>query len=208
MLSPSTATFSATMPASSTATITIQSTPPATRGRAAGRERERGRAAGWAVRLGARLIRGSARAAADDTLGLRLHRNAEPARCRANVDCHLGRCRANGFLRHQTNSRFLSAHAHREIGRAGATARLASEEALHDPIFERVEADDSDAPAWPQHAQDRREGPLQRAEFVVDLDPKGLEDPPGRMPVSKTPRSGNRFADRLDQLRCPLVGLL
>ena len=53
---------------------------------------------------------------------------------------------------------------------------LAPEEALDDPVLERVEADHRHAPARPQRVERRRKGGLEGVELVVDGDAKRLED--------------------------------
>src|SRR5215211_7096496 len=180
MFSRSTATFSATMPARSAATTTIQRTPPATRGRAAGRGRGRDSATGTVRALG--RGRGAVRAAAVATSGVRPHGHPEPRRRGADVRGHLGGRRSHGLAGQEAKSRLVPTDADRKVGRAGATARLGGEEPLHDPVFERVEADDGDPSPRPQKLDDRRQGPFERAELVVHRDPECLEHALGGVP--------------------------
>ena len=58
---------------------------------------------------------------------------------------------------------------------------LPPEEALDDPVLERLEADDGDPPSGTKRLERRREGGLERFELVVDGDAQRLEDPPRRM---------------------------
>ena len=50
----------------------------------------------------------------------------------------------------------VTADADGEVGRAGAAALALAEEPLYDPILERVEGDDREPAAGPQHLERRR----------------------------------------------------
>ena len=57
------------------------------------------------------------------------------------------------------------------------------EEALDQPILQRVEGDDGEPPARRQHALGRRQAARQLAELVVDVDAQRLERARGRVPA-------------------------
>src|SRR5581483_7395556 len=82
----------------------------------------------------------------------------------------------DGATRRGAHPRLRAADAHREVGRAGAALLLRPQEALHDPVLERMERDHSEASARPQHLERRGQRPLDGAELVVDLDAERLED--------------------------------
>ena len=60
----------------------------------------------------------------------------------------------------------MAADADGEVGRAGAAALALAEEPLHDPVLERVEGDDREPAARPQHLERRRERACERVELV------------------------------------------
>src|SRR5690349_5255118 len=167
-----TATFSATTPARSTATTTIQTTPPATPRRACGfrfgagfgRGRERGRGDGSAGAA-------SLQEATALLLASGLDRGAQPGRGGARVRRQLARRRLDGPARERAQLGLVAADAHREVRRARAALLARAQEALHDPVLERVEADHREAAAGAQHLECLGERRLERAELIVDRDP-------------------------------------
>ena len=68
-----------------------------------------------------------------------------------------------------------------QLGRADAAPPLGLEEALDDPVLERVVAQDHEAAARPEQVERRGETRLERVELLVDRDPQGLEDAGRRM---------------------------
>src|SRR5690606_15806294 len=68
-----------------------------------------------------------------------------------------------------------------QLGRTSTPPGLLLKEALHDPVFQRVETDDDEPPSWPQPPRPCLQPLLEGAEFVVDGDAQGLEGPPGRV---------------------------
>src|SRR4029077_8300146 len=89
-----------------------------------------------------------------------------------------------------------------------AAAFPLAHEALHDPVFERVERDDGEAAPRPEHLERGRERALERVELAVDGDAERLEDPLRRMPLAEAGRRGNRALDRVDKLARALERLL
>ncbi len=85
---------------------------------------------------------------------------------------------------------------------------LRTEEALDDPVLERVEADHGEPAAGPQHLERRGQRGLERAELVVDGDPQRLEDALRRMAVAEARRRRDRLLDRLDEVARALERLL
>src|SRR5207245_6714995 len=81
-------------------------------------------------------------------------------------------------------------------------------ELLHDPVLERVEADDRPPPPGAEQLECRRKRRLERAELVVHGDPERLEDAPGRMAVAEARRRRDRALDRADEVGGALVRLL
>jgi hypothetical protein len=101
------------------------------------------------------------------------------------------------------------ARADRELRRACAPVLFVPQEALDDPVLERVERDHRRAsrPASISWAAGRRA--LERAELVVDLDSERLEDALRRMPLAEgAPGSGSACLTTSTSLARPLEGLL
>src|SRR5512133_1596624 len=132
----------------------------------------------------------------------------QPGRARARVDCNLMSRRPDGLLRQDAQRRLAAADADRELRRARAAMLLPPEEALDDPVLERVEADDGDPPSGTERLERRREGGLERLQLVVDGDPQRLEDAPRRMTLAEAGRGRNRSLDRLHELTRALEGVL
>ena len=86
-----------------------------------------------------------------------------------------------------------AAGAAREVGRAGAAVLAVAQEALDDPVLERVERDHREAAVRTQHLERGRERALERAELVVDLDPQRLEDALGRVALAEAGRRRDRL---------------
>src|SRR5439155_8606681 len=133
---------------------------------------------------------------------------AQPRRPGARIRGHLGRARLDRAALDRAQLRLVPADADREVGRARAAALALAEEALDDPILERVEADHRKPSAGPQQLERRRQRGLERSELLVDRDPQRLEDALRRMPVAEPRRRGNRRPDRLDEIARPLERLL
>src|SRR5262245_16652842 len=104
--------------------------------------------------------------------------------------------------------RLAPADADREVRRADAAALESLEEALDDPVLERVERDDGNAPAWPQHLERGRKRLLELAQLVVDGDPERLEGALRRMAVPEPGRRRDRGADDVDEVAGALDRLL
>ena len=102
--------------------------------------------------------------------------------------------------------RLLPADADRKLGRARAALRAIAQEPLDDPVLERVEADDGEPAARPQHLERRRETDLERLELVVDRDPQRLEDALRGMPLAEARRRRNRGPDDVDELPVRSIG--
>ena len=69
----------------------------------------------------------------------------------------------------------MPADAGGEVGRTNAVARFPDEELLRDPVLERVEADDREAPAGHQRAHGGPQALLKILELMVDGDAQCLE---------------------------------
>ena len=98
-----------------------------------------------------------------------------------------------------------------QIGKSGGHVQprlLGAQEALDDPVLERVEADHGEPAAGPQHLERVGQRGLERAELVVDGDPQRLEDALGGMAVAEAGRRRDRGLDRLDELAGALERLL
>ena len=162
----------------------IQTTPPATRAARRGLPlRARLRLRARAGRCG----RGSARAVAARAIYAfcAARSLAEAARGLWASSCALGRI-AFRFSRRSSGSR--AADADGEVRRADAAALEPLEEALHDPVLERVERDHGDAAAGSQHLEGGRKRLLELAELVVDRDAERLEDALRRMARRRSAR--------------------
>ena len=96
-----------------------------------------------------------------------------------------------------------AAHADRELGGTDAAASLGGEEALDDPVLERVVAEDDEAAARPEQVEGGGEALLERVELLVDGDPQRLEDAGRRMGPARLARV--RRDDALDE-RGELLG--
>src|SRR5918994_3676436 len=120
-------------------------------------------ACGWRLELVA-----PAPAARSTTSGA--NRRPQPRRTGARVVVHLARRRADELRGEDPRLRLLATHADRELRRARTAAGAVAQEALHDPVLERMEADDRQPSAGTQHLERRREPDLERLELVVDLD--------------------------------------
>ena len=64
--------------------------------------------------------------------------------------------------------RHVSAHAHRNVRRAGATLRKLLEQAFHDAVLQRMVGDDADAATGVQPADRGLEAALKDIELMVD----------------------------------------
>jgi hypothetical protein len=183
-------------------TIPIQTTPPATLGRACARAARRCRGRGRGSGAGAR--RGFAGAYASPYLD----RRPKLRRGRARVLGGLLRRRAHGFARQETHRGLVPADADGKLGRARAPAYLGGEKPLDHPVFERVEADDGEPTAGPEHRERRRKRALERVELFVHGDPQRLKDALRRMAVAEAARGRDRRLHDVDQLAGPLEWLL
>src|SRR6478672_5127725 len=122
-----------------------------------------------------------------------LHRDPEARRRGARVcrDLRLAGTDRPPLQRAQLG--LVAADADGEVGRARAAAFPLAHEALHYPVFERVERDDGEAAPRPEHLERGRERALERVELAVDGD---------------AGRRGNRALDRVDKLARALERLL
>src|SRR5262249_42805189 len=144
--SRSTARFTKTTPARTTALITIQAIARCERARRWARLLD----AGPGCVLGrARVRRGVATAAARGSA--KLHRRAEPCGLRARVAGDLCGRRPDRATRRRAQRRARAARADRELGRARAPVLLVAQEALDDSVLQRVERDDRELAARPEH---------------------------------------------------------
>src|SRR5690242_18543872 len=197
----STATLTNTTPASRIPLSAIQTMPP--------------RARAWARRPRAPLFRrgwttGSATfECACERLAI-AHLRADPqtGRLRARIARDLGSGRTDGTARCRTHHGLGAADADREVGRARAALLLPAEELLDDPVLERVEGDDGEAPARPQHLERGRQRALDRAELVVHLDAERLEHPLRRVPLAEAGGRRHRVLDDFDEIAGALERLL
>src|SRR5712691_4894349 len=130
-----------------------------------------------------------------------LDRHAQLRRRRAGVLRHFVVAGPERPPRHGTEQRRPSADADREVRRAGAPALAVAHERLHDPVFERVEADHREASSRPEHLQGRRQRALERSELVVDGDAQRLEDALRRMSAAEALRSRYRRTNDVYELK-------
>ena len=177
MLSPSTATFSATIPARSTATRTIQTTAPATRGRATLDGAVSGSTVSALKRRGGDE-RGSARAAA-----LAIARPPSSRRP-AGGPTRTGRWpRPRPARAARPSARRARAAApcrRRRPGKSGGHVQpfaWAAKNRLTIRSSREWKLITATRPPGRRSLEHRRQRPLQRAELVVDGDSEGLEDP-------------------------------
>ena len=77
----------------------------------------------------------------------------------------------------------------REPRIAAEGLRRRQEEALHDPVLERMKADDGEAPVGGEHRNDLRQDQRELRELAIDENPKSLERPRGRILTPITPRA-------------------
>ena len=77
---------------------------------------------------------------------------------------------------------------------------LGPQEALDDPILERMEGDDGQPTVGTEQLERCRQRALEGAELVVDLDPERLEHPLRRMTLAEPGRRRHRLLDRLDEV--------
>src|SRR5215471_21682983 len=197
-LSRKTPTFTNTTPASIIPLTAIQRIPPLARLR----ERTRARALGFRLTVGCAATLDWASA----TLA-NLGPHPEPGRLRTRVPRDLAGRRPDRPARCGPHGRSRSADAHREVGRARAAALRVAQELLDDPVLERVERDHPEPAIRAQQLQRCGQGPFERAELVVDLDPERLEHALRRMPLAETRGSRNRALDRLHELTGALEGM-
>src|SRR5262249_9447891 len=92
------------------------------------------------------------------------------------------------------------AGADRLLGRADARCRLAPDEFLDDPIFERMEADHGQPPAGGEDGERAVERLRERGKFVVGRDPQCLKRAGRRMGVGPAP-TAHGIADDLGESR-------
>ena len=87
-----------------------------------------------------------------------------------------------------------------QLGRADAAAGAGRQEALDEPVLERVERDRRQPPVGCEQIPGRRQRLLELGQLVVDRDPQRLERPAGRMAAGELRRHRHRGLDRVDQL--------
>ena len=185
--SRSTATLTATTPARSTANRTIQTTPPPrpTTAASLGAQPERG------VRTRAPCATVDIRRAPPPAAAPSSRAGSRRPRARTAAPASASGSATSGS-RPQTQTG--------KLRRARAAARPLAQEALHDPVLERVEADHREPTARPKHLECRGKARLERLELVVDLDAERLEDALRRMPLAEAGRRGDRRPDDVDEL--------
>src|SRR5581483_11660975 len=193
-----TPTLTKTTPARRTPETAIQTMPA----RACARRLARPRVAGFARRGAAN---GSASVSTKRLA--KLHRHAEPRRRGPRIARDLGRRRANRTPRRRPQHGLGPARAERELRRARAAVLLSAQEALDDPVLERVERDDGEAALRTEDLDRRRQRALERSELVVHLDAERLEHALRRVPVAEPRRRRDRVLDRLDEVARPLERL-
>ena len=90
-------------------------------------------------------------------------------------------------------------HRIRQVARARRQLAAArGEEALDDPVFQRMEGDDDEAAAGPQQPLGRMQRLDQFVEFAVHMDAQRLEGAGGGMDLVR-PRPAGGALDGLDQ---------
>ena len=120
------------------------------------------------------------------------------------IGLDLRRGRGDRLGRQETEARVPAADADRELRGTNAAPPLGGEEALDDPILERVVAEDDDATSRTEQVEGRRQPVLEGIELFVDRDPQCLEDTGRRVRSTRmTPSrvsSSRRPAERVDWL--------
>ena len=132
---------------------------------------------------------------------LQLLRHAQLGAAGAGVARYLIGRGDDGLSGKHLEYRLLAAHAHRKIGRAGATVREALEHILDDAVLKRVVADHADAPAGVRPADGSFQAAFQNVELAVDFDAQGLERALGRVSASAARACWDSRLDDVDQLR-------
>ena len=133
---------------------------------------------------------------------------------RSRADCERGLraiSAADGRIARRGVARSVGVEPQAQTGKSGGQVQPCSDvaqEALDDPVLERVERDHGEPAARPQHLERCGQPALERAELVVDLDPESLEDALRRMPLAEAGRRRDRRLDRLDELAGALERLL
>ena len=100
--------------------------------------------------------------------------------------------------------RLRPAHAHREVGGAGASGSRRGEAALDDPILERVVRDHDDPTSRSQHPHGDVERIGECIQLVVDGDPNGLEGASSGMapgPPGPSRHGGGHDLGEMDRVR-------
>ena len=128
-------------------------------------------------------------------LGVELDRHARLGAAGAWVALELLLARHEWLASLHANDRHVSAHADRQVWRAGATLGELVEEVLHDAVLKRVVADDADAATGICPANRRLQPPLEHLELVVNLDAQGLEGLARRVPSLAACRRGDAGLD-------------
>ena len=131
---------------------------------------------------------------------LALARHAQLGTARAGVPLDFLRRRKQRLAGDKIEYRLLSAHAHRNVRRAGASVRECREDVLHDAVFQRVVADHRDDAARIEPADRRIKAATQNGQLRVDFNPKGLEGALGGMSPRAPRRGGYGRLDHIDQL--------
>src|SRR6185436_7799312 len=131
---------------------------------------------------------------------LHLLRHPEPSRGGAWVHRRLARARPDRPRGEDAQHRLLATGADREVGRAGAAARLFPEPMLDDAVLQRVEADHGETTTRPEHLDGGRERVLERVQLLVHRDPQSLENAFGRVALAEPRGSGDRRLDDVDEL--------
>src|SRR6476646_69068 len=122
----------------------------------------------------------------------------------ARVGGELGWRRGQRRAGHEPETGIPAADADRQLGRADAAPPLGGDEALDDPVLERVVAEDDEPAARPQEGARGGERVLECLELLGDRDPERLEDAGRGVDPATDPRVAG--GDALDERRQGLGG--
>ena len=118
------------------------------------------------------------------------HPQGRAARARIGRYFARGRSdRASDQKQRRTGEHRVSDSKPRNLGIAPEGPRCRGEEALHDSIFEGVEADHRKTSARIEKAHGARQRQREFLEFPIDVNPESLEGPRGRILTPITPRA-------------------
>ena len=112
----------------------------------------------------------------------------------APVFFQLPRVRLNGFAGDELRLGFAAADADRELRRAGAGSGPAAELVLYQPVFQRVECDDTQPPARGKMLKNGVQPLLQSVQLMVDRNAQRLERAPRGVFVLRRSAGGMALA--------------